>query len=226
RVAQDRAVLETAHHRRWNEDKWLAIGFGLHKGRDRHLADVEFELPHHRLEEPVRRLDVGKREGDARGFDLAALERQGVRIIVECGVQCGDGRVDAHGEPIALADTHTFWHIFPPARRACRPARYCSAWCALWPIAMAYGSVWLRWATTREWRWSIRPCAGNVDQNSRGSTTDQPRPPAERIARVAWSGPKSSVPSIERRSDSRVRARLTRLLMVPTAQSQMAAASS
>ena len=55
---------------------------------------------------------------------------------------------------------------------------------------------------------------------------DQPRPPAERIARVAWSGPKSSVPSIDRRSDKRVRARLTRLLIVPTAQSQMAAVSS
>ena len=48
-----------------------------------------------------------------------------MRIIVEGGVQRGDGRVDAHGEPIALADTHTFWHIFSLARRAGRPVLLC-----------------------------------------------------------------------------------------------------
>jgi hypothetical protein len=52
------------------------------------------------------------------------------------------------------------------------------------------------------------------------------RPPPARTARVARSGPKSSTPSMARRSASRVRARLTRLLMVPTAQPQIAAASS
>jgi len=52
-----------------------------------------------------------------------------------------------------------------------------------------------------------------------------PPPPAS-TARVARSGPKSSTLSMARRSASRVRARLTRLLMVPTAQPQIAAASS
>jgi hypothetical protein len=45
-------------------------------------------------------------------------------------------------------------------------------------------------------------------------------------ARVSWSGPKSSALSIERIVASRLRARLTRLLMVPTAQPQICAASS
>src|ERR1700685_3575805 len=47
-----------------------------------------------------------------------------------------------------------------------------------------------------------------------------------RTAREARSGPKSSMLSMDRRSARRVRARLTRLLMVPTAQPQIAAASS
>ena len=45
-------------------------------------------------------------------------------------------------------------------------------------------------------------------------------------ARVARSGPKSSTLSIAKRSASLVRARFTRLLIVPTAQPQIAAASS
>src|SRR5665213_3107112 len=51
-------------------------------------------------------------------------------------------------------------------------------------------------------------------------------PPRARTARVVSSGPKSLVPSIDINSASRVRARLTRDLMVPTAQPQMLAASS
>src|SRR5947208_9384308 len=45
-------------------------------------------------------------------------------------------------------------------------------------------------------------------------------------ARISWSGPKSSALSIDINSARRVRARLTRLLIVPTAQPQMPAASS
>ena len=51
-------------------------------------------------------------------------------------------------------------------------------------------------------------------------------PPPAITARVCWSGPKSSAPSIAISSASRVRARLTRDLMVPTAQPQILAASS
>src|SRR5262249_22160481 len=57
---------------------------------------VEFKLAHHRLEEPVRRLDVGEGERDMRRVDLAALERQRVRVVVEGRAQRGDMRVDAH----------------------------------------------------------------------------------------------------------------------------------
>ena len=96
RVAQDGAVLKPPHHGRRYEDERLAVGLGLHIGRNRHLADVELELAHHRLEEPVRRPDVGKGERDARGSDLTALERQRVRVIVEGRAQRGDVRVDAH----------------------------------------------------------------------------------------------------------------------------------
>jgi hypothetical protein len=53
----------------------------------------------------------------------------------------------------------------------------------------------------------------------------QPRTPAVIMARVVRSGPNLSAPSMASSSNSRVRARLTRLLIVPTAVSQMAAAS-
>ncbi len=45
-------------------------------------------------------------------------------------------------------------------------------------------------------------------------------------ARVVWSGPRSSTLSIDSSSANRPRARLTRLLIVPIGQRQMAAASS
>jgi len=66
RAAKDGSLLEPSHHRRRDENEWLAVGFGLHIGRDCHLADIELELAHHRLEESIRRLDVGKCECDAR----------------------------------------------------------------------------------------------------------------------------------------------------------------
>jgi hypothetical protein len=50
--------------------------------------------------------------------------------------------------------------------------------------------------------------------------------PLASTARVCWSGPNSSALSMPINSASRVRARLTRDLMVPTAQSQICAASS
>src|ERR1700730_11109923 len=46
------------------------------------------------------------------------------------------------------------------------------------------------------------------------------------MARVVWSGPNLSALSMASSSESRVRARWTRLLIVPTAVSQIAAASS
>jgi hypothetical protein len=55
---------------------------------------------------------------------------------------------------------------------------------------------------------------------------DQPCSLPPSTARVARSGPKSSALSIDINSAKRVRARLTRLLMVPIAHSQIAAASS
>jgi hypothetical protein len=73
-------------------------------------------------------------------------------------------------------------------------------------------------SSQREWS------ASNLDLSLR--RPGQPRPPALRMARVDWSGPKSSALSMERRSASLVRALLTLLLMVPTAHSQIAAASS
>lgn len=51
-------------------------------------------------------------------------------------------------------------------------------------------------------------------------------PPPAITARICSSGPKSSAASIDINSASRVRARLTRDLMVPTAHPQMWAASS
>src|SRR6267154_1608068 len=53
--------------------------------------------------------------------------------------------------------------------------------------------------------------------------------PTSLLVRTAWvvlSGPRSGPPSIARSSASRVRARLTRLLIVPTALPQICAASS
>ena len=46
------------------------------------------------------------------------------------------------------------------------------------------------------------------------------------MARVVWSGPNLSALSMASSSESRLRARWTRLLIVPTAVSQIAAASS
>jgi hypothetical protein len=46
------------------------------------------------------------------------------------------------------------------------------------------------------------------------------------MARVVWSWPNLSAPSMESSFESRARARLTRLLTVPTTLSQIAAASS
>src|SRR5262249_23264688 len=127
RVAQDGAVLKPPHHGRRQEDERLAVGLGLHIGRNRHLADVELELTHHRLEEPVRRPDVGKGERDARRFDLSALERQRVRVIVEGRAQRGDVSVDAHeliplrsygdGAPFILE------HFAGPTRAPCGRSR-------------------------------------------------------------------------------------------------------
>src|SRR5262249_8356236 len=94
----------------------LAVSLGLHVGRDRHLADVELELAHHGLEEPVRRLDVGEGERDARRVDLAALERQRMRVIVEGRAQRGNMSVDAHELSFLAKRTGTppdpFWNIF------------------------------------------------------------------------------------------------------------------
>src|SRR5262245_63947428 len=80
-------VLEAAHYGGGQEDERLAVGLRLQKGRDRHFADVEFQLPHHRLEEAIGRLDVGKVERNAIRLDLAVLERARLRIIVEGDVE-------------------------------------------------------------------------------------------------------------------------------------------
>src|SRR3982074_2696130 len=121
-AAEDGPLLEPAHHRRGYENERLAIGFGLHIRRNRHLADVKLELPHHRLEESIRWLDVGKGERDARRFDLAALERQRVRIVVEGCAQRGHLTVYAHRDLVWLRDggwvsgrsprSIPFWNIF------------------------------------------------------------------------------------------------------------------
>jgi len=57
-----------------------------------------------------------------------------------------------------------------------------------------------------------------------GDPITRARPRSER--RVVWSWPNLSALSMESSFESRVRARLTRLLIVPTELSQIAAASS
>jgi len=89
-------VLEAPHHGGRQQHQRLAAGLGLHVGGDRHLADVELELAHHWLEEPVRRPDVAEVEGDAVRLDLAAHERKRVRIVVEGRAQGSELSIDAH----------------------------------------------------------------------------------------------------------------------------------
>src|SRR5437899_3762674 len=82
-AVHNRVVLEATHDGGGQKDDRLAVGLRLQIGRDRHFADVEFELAHHRLEEAIGRLDVAKVKGDTIRLDLAALERARLRIIVE-----------------------------------------------------------------------------------------------------------------------------------------------
>ena len=78
-----RAVLKAAHHGRRHQHERLAESLALQIGDERHLADVEFLLAHHHGERLVDRIDLGEAERDAIGFDLAALQRLGLRIGAE-----------------------------------------------------------------------------------------------------------------------------------------------
>jgi hypothetical protein len=82
-VVKHSAVLETGQHRRRQKPQAFVVFFRLEKSGERHLAGVISMLTHHRLEGVVHRLHLDEIEGQPIGFDLAALERQRVRVIAD-----------------------------------------------------------------------------------------------------------------------------------------------
>ena len=86
-IVQHRAMLEAPHHSRRHEHERLAVGLGLQIGDDRHLADVELLLARHQEEGAVDRIDLGEAKRHPIGFDMAVLQRLGVRIASEADAQ-------------------------------------------------------------------------------------------------------------------------------------------
>ena len=81
------------------------MGFGLQVGDDRHFADVERALAHHRGENLVDRLDLRELEGDGRRGNGVRLQWPRMRIIAERRAKLRE-----------LPDTHG--RLLPPGRSA------------------------------------------------------------------------------------------------------------
>jgi len=86
-IVQHGVVLKPRQHRRRQQGQALGVLFRLQIGDQRHLAGVVGVLAHHRLERRVHRLDLDEVELERRRRDLAALERQRVRIVADGDAQ-------------------------------------------------------------------------------------------------------------------------------------------
>jgi hypothetical protein len=83
RIIEGMAVLEAAEQGRRQQHQRLAVCFRHQISNDRHLADIECLLAHHRLECGVGRRVLGEVEFEAIRAELAALHRLDMGITAE-----------------------------------------------------------------------------------------------------------------------------------------------
>ena len=184
--AQRGLMLEAAHHDGGQQRHRLAVGPRFQKRADRKLARVELALAHHRLEALVRDLRPAEIEIDQIGFDRAALDRLGDRVVREVGAQrdragfriCGHRRLSSS----------------PPRRAPCRDGRSCAS-------ARTSGSDSLPSGCAR----SCRPPHADGRRRHCASCRSRPRGPSARAIPDARTGAGSRAPGRDRlrRSESR-----------------------
>jgi hypothetical protein len=93
-VVEDRAVVEGAHQEHRQRREPLAMGAGAHIGRDRQLADVELEPPHHAPERIDQDRDLNEIEGKVFRLHSAVLEGLIVALCAGDGLERGLGHGD------------------------------------------------------------------------------------------------------------------------------------
>jgi hypothetical protein len=97
-------VLKAPDHDGREQRQRLAVGFRHQERDDRHFAHVIGQLAHHRFEREVGRLHVDEIELHGARRNLAALERQRMRIIAQDRAQGGRG-FSVHGVDSANLET-------------------------------------------------------------------------------------------------------------------------